>query len=265
MRPTPDFCLSQPALPVIFLADLNTQIPPAQVDADLLRCWICFPGWLMLLVAAVNSFGSESAPARSSTGAGSPVTAVVNEYCVSCHDSEVKKGDLDLDSISNQDVTRHSDAWERVVRKLCARQMPPAGKKRPDERLYEATVAELTSALDRAAAQHPNPGRTETLRRLNRAEYQNAIRDLLALDIDAAALLPKDDVGRGFDNVEVGKLSPTLLNRYLSAAGGARGRRPGGETFRMKPDLTQEEHVEGLPLGTRGGTLLSYTFPREGE
>src|SRR5205085_3414373 len=102
-----------------------------------------------------------------------------------------------------------------------------------------------------------NPGRTETLRRLNRSEYQNAIRDLLALDIDAGALLPKEEAGHGFDNVTVGNLSPTLLDRYISiaqkisrlAVGGAQ-RTPGGDTIRIKPDRTQEEHVEELPLGT---------------
>ncbi len=118
---------------------------------------------------------------------------------------------------------------------------------------------------------HPNPGRTETLRRLNRTEYQNAIRDLLALDIDAAALLPKDEAGHGFDNVTVGTLSPTLLDRYISAAQkisrlavGA-PRRIGGDTIRPRPDLTQEDHVEGLPPGTRGGMLIPYTFPQDAE
>src|SRR6185436_3891502 len=106
------------------------------------------------------------------------------------------------------------------------------------------------SSLDRAAANRPNPGRTETFRRLNRTEYQNAIRDLLALDIDAAALLPKDDASHGFDNVTVGTLSPTLLDRYISAAQkisrmaiGSPGRKPGGDTYRVLPDVTQEDHV----------------------
>jgi hypothetical protein len=150
--------------------------------------------------------------------------------------------------------------------------MPPAEKKRPDERVYDATVSELVSLLDRAAAKHPDPGRTETLRRLNRAEYQNSIRDLLALDIDAAALLPKDDVSHGFDNVTAGNLSPTLLDRYITAAQkisrlavGAPHRAPGGDTIRIRPDLTQEVQVEGLPVGTRGGTVVPYNFPRDGE
>jgi hypothetical protein len=150
--------------------------------------------------------------------------------------------------------------------------MPPGTATRPDEKTYVAVLSRLESSLDRAAAKHPEPGRTETFRRLNRTEYQNAIRDLLALDIDAAALLPKDEASHGFDNVTVGDLSPTLLDRYISAAQkisqlaiGAPRRSQGGDTFRLRPDLTQEEHVEGLPIGTRGGTLIPYTFPRDGE
>src|SRR5207302_5296418 len=104
------------------------------------------------------------------------------------------------------------------VRKLRARQMPPIGKNRPEERTYQEVVSWLAASLDREAARHPNPGRTETFRRLNRTEYQNAIRDLLALEIDSAALLPKDDASHGFDNVTVANLSPALLDRYITAA-----------------------------------------------
>ncbi|HMC26270.1 MAG TPA: DUF1587 domain-containing protein, partial [Verrucomicrobiae bacterium] len=197
--------------------------------------------------------------------------AFVDQYCAGCHNSDKKKGDLDLESISSEHVTRHSDAWEKVVRKLRARQMPPADKKRPDESTYKAILSRVESSLDSAYAQHPNPGRTETFRRLNRIEYQNAIRDLLAVDIDASTLLPKDDSGHGFDTVTAGNLSPTLLDRYISAAQkisrlavGSAGR-VGGDTIRIRPDLTQEEHIEGLPLGTRGGALISYTFPQDAE
>jgi hypothetical protein len=215
--------------------------------------------------------GAFAAPASSSPLAA-PVKSVVNQYCISCHDAEVKKGGLDLERISRDDVIAHAKEWEQVIRKLRARQMPPVGKDRPTGEAYDKVVMELASALDRTAAKHPNPGRTETFRRLSRTEYQNAIRDLLALDIDAASLLPKDDVSQGFDNVAVGNLSPTLLNRYISAAEkisrlavGAPRRTPGGDTFRIPADVTQEDHVEGLPLGTRGGTLLDYTFSRDGE
>lgn len=200
------------------------------------------------------------------------VKSVVSQYCVGCHDGEVKKGGINLDAILSDDVTMHSDVWERVIRKMHTRQMPPSGKERPAAEVSDEVVTSLAKLLDLAALKLPNPGRTETFRRLNRTEYQNAIRDLLALDIDAAALLPKDEASHGFDNVTVGDLSPTLLNRYVSAAEkisrlavGAPRRVPGGDTFRLPPDRTQEEHVEGLPPGTRGGVLLPYTFPRDGE
>ena len=256
----------------MILRIVQKQIPIGSFRAGTIRRGSCLFSWLPMVLVACSTLGSQPPASRSSSSATSPVTLFVNQYCVTCHDSEVKKGGLDLDRISLEDVTRQPGAWERVVRKLRARQMPPAGKDRPDERTYDAIVKQLASALDRASARHPNPGRTETFRRLNRTEYRNAIRDLLALDIDAASLLPKDDVGHGFDNVTVGDLSPTLLDRYISAAQkissqavGAPRRAQGGDTIRIRADLTQEEHVEGLPLGTRGGALLPYTFPRDGE
>ncbi len=196
----------------------------------------------------------------------------VDEYCLSCHDEDKKKGGLALEPIAAHDVDRHPDVWEKVVRKLRARQMPPVGKERPDDRTYDTVVRYLETSLDRAAAAHPNPGRTATIRRLTRTEYHNAVRDLLAVDVDVSALLPADDASYGFDNVTVGDLSPTLLDRYISAAEkisrlaiGRPSRSPGGETIRVPPDLTQESHLEGLPIGTRGGAVLPYTFPMDGE
>ena len=219
------------------------------------------------VLADKNSIAKPTAP----SSATSPVAAFVSEYCANCHDRETKKGNLDLESISSEESTQHPQVWEKVVRKLRARQMPPAEKKRPDESIYKTILSRLETSLDTAAVQHPNPGRTETFRRLNRTEYQNAIRDLLALEVDAAALLPKEEAGYGFDNITVGNLSPTLLDRYISAAQkisrlavGA-PRRSGGDTIRIRADLTQEEHVEGLPLGTRGGALIPYTFPQDAE
>jgi hypothetical protein len=150
--------------------------------------------------------------------------------------------------------------------------MPPVGEERPTEETYVATLSQLETSLDRAAKEHPNPGRTDTIRRLTRTEYQNAIRDLLAVEIDATALLPADESSHGFDNITVGNLSPTLLERYVTAAQkisrlavGRAQRVPGGDTIRVKPDITQEDRVDGLPLGTRGGVLIPYTFPRDGE
>ena len=222
--------------------------------------------------APIASAARPAPSAPSALSASAPHLALVEEYCVTCHDQEEKKGGLALDLIS-ADVAEHQDEWEKVVRKLRARQMPPVGRKeRPDDATYDATVGYLETALDRAAAAHPNPGRTATIRRLTRTEYQNAIRDLLALRVDVGTLLPADESSYGFDNVTVGDLSPTLLDRYISAAEkisraavGRPSRSPGGETIRMPPDLTQETHLEGLPIGTRGGAVVDYTFPMDGE
>ena len=210
-------------------------------------------------------------PSAGTTPASAP-SALINEYCLSCHDDDHKKGGLALDVIEADAIERHPDVWEKVVRKLRARQMPPIGEDRPDEATYDAAIASLEASLDRAATAHPNPGRTATLRRLTRTEYQNAIRDLLAIEIDAASLLPADESSYGFDNVNSGNLSPTLLDRYVSAAEkisrvavGRPSRSPGGETIRIPAELTQEEHIEGLPIGTRGGALVHYTFPQDGE
>lgn len=203
---------------------------------------------------------------------GVTARAVIKDYCYSCHDADLQKGALNLESLSGEDFASHSGDWEKVIRKMNARQMPPIGKKRPDERTYNKTVAEIASLLDAAAEKEPNPGRTETFRRLNRTEYQKAIRDLLDLEIDTAALLPKDEASHGFDNVTVGTLSPTLLDRYITAAQkisqlaiGAPRKKPGGETYRIPADVTQEDHVEGLPIGTRGGTAIRHTFPQDGD
>jgi hypothetical protein len=196
----------------------------------------------------------------------------VNRYCASCHNDRLKRGELSLDAVAAQDIGQHPEVWEKVVRKIRARQMPPVGLPRPDEATYNAEIAKLEAALDRAAAASPNPGRTATLRRLTRTEYQNTIRDLLALDVDVTSLLPADEASYGFDNVTVGDLSPTLLDRYISTAEkisrvavGRPSVSPDGDTIRIPADLTQEDHIDGLPIGTRGGALIKYTFPMDGE
>jgi hypothetical protein len=214
-------------------------------------------------------------PGLSRTSADSddpPWRRVIGASCLDCHDPDSAKGKLDLKSILSDDVSRHVPEWEKVVRRLQTRQMPPPGKKRPSEADYGAALSGLETVLDAAAQARPDPGRTDTIRRLTRFEYQNAVRDLLALDIDAAAMLPDDESAHGFDSATAGTLSPTLLERYLSAAQkisrlavGGPGRSPGGETFRVRPDLTQEERMEGLPLGTRGGTLIHTTTPADGD
>ncbi|WP_165252993.1 DUF1592 domain-containing protein [Paludisphaera soli] len=203
---------------------------------------------------------------------GDAVARFVDLFCVECHHRDDRAADLALDELSAEDLGRNPEAWEKVIRRLAARQMPPTDSVRPSGRTYEAIVSTLAGALDRAAHERPDPGRTETLRRLTRTEYGNAIRDLLALDVDVEALLPADESSRGFDNITVGDLSPTLLDRYITAAQkisrsavGGPGRTLGGETIRIRADVTQEGHVEGLPLGTRGGALIPYTFPQDGE
>src|SRR5439155_3109807 len=150
--------------------------------------------------------------------------------------------------------------------------MPPSGRPRPDEGTYNAFVSYLETSLDREMAAKPNPGRIDTARRLNRTEYQNAIRDLLALEVDVTSLLPSDDSSHGFDNITVGELSPTLLDRYLAAARkitrlalGLPDRSPGGDFLLVPPDLTQENHLDELPFGTRGGQALSYNFVSDGQ
>src|SRR5687768_10147733 len=214
--------------------------------------------------------GKQVAPAPS--GSEPPYRTLVRTYCVSCHNAKTKAGGLELASISTLDLREHPDAWEKVVRKVRARQMPPAAARQPDETLRMAAVGALETSLDALAAAEPNPGRTDTFRRLNRTEYRNAIRDLLAIEIDAAALLPSDSASFGFDNVTVGNLSPTLLESYVSAAEkisqlavGRPSLSPGGSTVRLRPDLTQEGHLDGLPIGTRGGAVFSHVFPVNGE
>ena len=201
-----------------------------------------------------------------------PHRLLVDQYCTSCHNNSQKTADLALDVVSARPVAENAETWEKVVRKLRARQMPPVGLPRPDETTYEESVSSLEALLDSAAAAHTNPGRTDTLRRLTRTEYQNTIRDLLALKMDLSSLLPRDESSQGFDNITVTDLSPTLLESYVSAADKISRLAVGRpvtflavETIKKKPDLTQEWHLEGLPLGTRGGTLFPHTFPVDGE
>ncbi len=219
-----------------------------------------------LTIFAIGSTASAQAPARNE------IAPFIERHCVECHNADSKAGGLALDSLRTDDLAPNSRTWEKVTRRLVTRQMPPSQKSHPAEADYNRMIASLEQTLDRNAAEHPNPGRTDAMRRLTRTEYQNAIRDLLALDIDATTLLPADESSHGFDNITVGDLSPTLLDRYITAAQkiarlalGTPSRSPGSDTFRIPGDVTQEEHVEGLPIGTRGGTLIPYTFPRDGK
>ncbi|MCP4172527.1 MAG: DUF1592 domain-containing protein [Fuerstiella sp.] len=237
---------------------------------------IVWGGLLQLKATATEAEQDESDKKRSEHASSEapppPLAAVLTKYCVNCHGSESPEGDLDLISVLEHDIAQHPAIWERVLRKLRSRQMPPSGESRPTENVAEGVMKSLAEALDAAAAEHPRPGRTDTFRRLNRIEYQNAIRDLLHLDINAEKLLPADESSHGFDNVTVGDLPPALLTRYLNGARkisqlaiGESRKHPDGHTYRIAPDVTQEKHVPGLPLGTRGGILLHHTFPRSGE
>ena len=217
-------------------------------------------------------------PARfeQSTGAaapaGSPHHALLNRYCVTCHNEKLKTGGLVLTALDPDNVGSQAEVWERVVRKLRARAMPPRGMPKPDEATYDGLLAHLESSLDRLAAAAPNPGRPDTLRRLNRTEYQNAVRDLFDLDADVAAILPSDDSSHGFDNISVSGLSPTLLERYLAAsqrisrlAVGTPVRSPGEDTIVLPADLTQEDYFDGQGFGTRSGAIVRHVFPADGE
>ena len=198
--------------------------------------------------------------------------ATIDQYCVTCHSARLKSGDLVLESADVAHVANNVEMWEKVVRKLRAGVMPPQGARRPDDATMHALIASLESSLDQAAEARPNPGRP-LLHRLNRAEYKNAIRDLLALDVDVATLLPPDDSAYGFDNIsDVLGVSPSLQERYLTAAGkisrlavGDRSMRPGSDTYRVPQDLSQNQHIEGLPLGTVGGLQVRHTFPLDAE
>ena len=191
--------------------------------------------------------------------------------CLDCHGADAPKAGLNLETLLAADIDRHAAAWEKVARRLRARQMPPPGRERPSDAAMEAILAALEGGLDAAARVRPDPGRPDAIRRLTRLEYQNAVRDLLHVDVDGSSLLPADESSHGFDAATAGTLSATLLERYLAAAEsisrralGRAGRSPGGDTFRVRPDVTQEDRLEGLPPGTRGGILIPYTFPRDG-
>jgi mono/diheme cytochrome c family protein len=223
----------------------------------------------LVLTARGDQQSPDAGPGASPVAAHQ---AVVNRYCVSCHNDKVKSAGLSLSGMDVANPGAHADVWEKVVRKLNGRAMPPIGRPRPDDATYQSLATYLEGSLDRIAASSPNPGRTETFRRLTRTEYRNAIRDLLAVDVEVQSLLPPDDSSFGFDNVTVGTLSPTLMERYLSAAQkisrlaiGSTVRVPQTHVVTLPVDLTQEQHFAELPLGTRGGTVFPYTFPVDGE
>ncbi len=203
------------------------------------------------------------------------VKPVIDKYCVGCHNEKRKAqyANLALDSPDLSKVGEHAAVWERVLSKLRAGTMPPGGAVRPDRAVYDAVIGSLEGALDAAAAASPNPGRP-VIHRLNRTEYVNVIRDLLALEIDGPTYLPADNSGFGFDNIgDVLSVSPALLDRYVSAARkiarlavGSTEIRPASTFYKVPTLLIQEDRRDdSLPFGTRGGLSVRHTFPLDGE
>ena len=222
------------------------------------------------------NWSTHAAQQSVSTSPVATQKALLDRYCLTCHTQRLKERGtvpVALDTLDLSQIGASAATWEKVVVKMRAGLMPPSGSPRPDKAAHDAFASWLESELDRNGAAHPNPGRTEPFHRLNRAEYRNAIRDILDLDVDVASLLPADDVSYGFDNIAgVLKMSPTLLERYLAAAQkvsrvavGTPLPAPNIDYFRVTDDLSQDEHLPGLPLGTRGGTLIRYVFPMDGE
>lgn len=205
--------------------------------------------------------------------AAAPYRAVINQYCVVCHNEQLRTAGLVLNKLDLANVPEGAETWEKVIGKLRTSAMPPPGVPRPDQATYDGFATYLETALDRAAASKPNPGRV-AVHRLNRAEYTNAVRDLLAVDVDVESLLPVDDSGYGFDNIaDVLSVSPMLLVRYMSAAGkvtrsavGDPNVLPNLETYDVPYLLTQDERMsEDLPFGSRGGMAIRHNFPLDGE
>jgi cytochrome c551/c552 len=220
------------------------------------------------LIAA--AFAQAQTPAASSAAAQQ--RALVDKYCVSCHSERLKTGGLVLEKIDTNKVGDHAELWEKVVLKLRGGMMPPPTLPRPDKATLDGLATWAENELDRAYLSHANPGRVG-LHRLNRAEYGNAVRDLLGLQMDPAELLPADDSNYGFDNIaDALTVSPVLLERYLSAAWkitsvavGDPKITPTTQTFRVRADASQDQHVEGLPVGTRGGLSVKFNFPLDAE
>src|SRR5213592_3102766 len=230
----------------------------------------CF---IVFLCAGVSIRSGLQASPQSAAVDVSAQRALIDKYCVTCHNQRVKTAGLALDTADLANVPAQSDIWEKVIRKVRAGMIPPVSAALPEKAQLDAVSTLLETSLDKWGAAHPNPGRP-TLHRLNRAEYGNAIRDLFALDaVDITQWLPPDPEAYGFDNIadSLGT-SPALMERYLSVAwkvartAMADAKIPATtETFRARMDLTQRDHIEGLPLGTRGGMVVQYNFPVDAE
>ena len=228
------------------------------------------------LVLAIPGYGQTAGPQKQSAATGAaPATsataqrALLDQYCVTCHNDRTKRANLTLEKLDLATVGDNPQLWEKVVRKLRAGVMPPPGMRRPELTAYTGLTEWLEGQIDRKAK--VNPG-TIVLHRLNRAEYANAVRDLVDLEIDPATLLPADDSSRGFDNVAGSlTLSSTLLESYANAAGKVARmavgywKTPTERTYIAPSDTSQEYHIEGQPFGTRGGIVVNHVFPADGE
>ena len=198
--------------------------------------------------------------------------ALVDRYCVGCHNDAERAGDLAFDRLRGTELPTNAEVWETAIRKLRGHLMPPPGEPQPGQPKVDALVAWLEESLDAAALATPNPG-APALHRLNRAEYANAVRDLLGITVDAATLLPADDSSAGFDNIASAlSVSPALLSSYVAAAATISRLAVGDETasssivtYRPARGLVQAEHLDGQPLGTRGGLSVVHVFPLDAE
>ena len=233
----------------------------------------------VLVAAGWGQAISGQASAPRTTAAAAPQRAaapaaqdLVTRYCVTCHNDRLKTAGLTLQGVDAARPGTHADVWEKVVRKLRGGLMPPSGAPRPERAVLDGLRASLETAIDREALASPDPGATP-LHRLNRTEYANVIRVLLSVVVDVTTLLPADDSAEGFDNIaDVLGTSPALMERYVSAAAkisrlavGNTEIAPLSTTYKVRGDLSQDQQIEGLPLGTRGGVLVTHTFPVDGE
>ena len=223
-----------------------------------------------------TAFGFQAKPP-----AATPARELVTNYCVSCHNQKVKTANLMLDRTDAEHVSNAAETWEKVIVKLRSRSMPPPGIRRPDNAEYDKVAAWLESELDRAAAARVNPGRSASLHRLNRAEYANAVRDLLAVEVDPRAMLPPDEQAFGFENnADALSMQPALLDRYVSAAAAIARRAVGDATMppafvrygAIKDNANDQTYLrqterlgEDFPLGTKGGVAARHYFPVDGE
>jgi len=234
-------------------------------------------GWVAVALCGVriSARQTQPGPAQAIPATLTATRDLLNNYCVTCHNERLRTGGLALDSLDVATPDAHADVWERVVARLRAGSMPPPGSPRPDPATYQRVAGWLEGEIDRAWAAHPNPGRINAVHRLNRTEYNNAIRDLFALDVNVKSLLPGDETADGsFDNfADVLTISTAHLDRYLSVARqvtrlatGLPPASPGLETFQIPLHLLQDDRQsEDLPLGSRGGIAIRHVFPVDAE